>query len=63
MPRLTQEQRTQLAAPATGLLVFQTDAETGFYYYTGAAWARLAVAPSTSTAASHALLLYTTDGF
>ena len=46
VPRLTVAQRTGIAAPATGLLVFQTDGtasggpQTGFWYYAGspAAW-------------------------
>ena len=34
LPRLTAAQRTGIAAPATGLLVFQTDgAQAGFWYY------------------------------
>lgn len=37
-PRLTQAQRTAIASPATGLLVYQTDAVTGFYFYNGTAW-------------------------
>lgn len=39
IPRMTSAQKTAIAAPATGLLVFQTDATAGFYYYNGAAWA------------------------
>ena len=46
VPRLTVAQRTGITAPATGLLVFQTDGtasggpQTGFWYYAGtpAAW-------------------------
>lgn len=37
-PRLTQAQRTAIANPATGLLVYQTDGATGFYFYNGTAW-------------------------
>lgn len=45
MPRLTQTQRNSILSPATGLLIFQTDNTTGFYYYTGSAW----TGPLTST--------------
>ena len=35
LPRLTSIQRGNIANPATGLLVFQTDAPMGFYYNAG----------------------------
>ncbi len=38
IPRLTQSQRNAIASPATGLMIYQTDATTGFYYYDGSAW-------------------------
>ncbi len=47
-PRMTQAQRTGIATPATGLLVYQTDGTTGFYYYDGTAWTRV-VAGTTGT--------------
>lgn len=37
-PRMTAAQRTAIASPATGLLVYQTDGTAGFYYYDGGAW-------------------------
>jgi hypothetical protein len=37
-PRMTESQRDAIASPATGLLIFQTDGTTGFYYYSGTAW-------------------------
>lgn len=40
-PRMTATQRTAIANPATGLLVYQTDGVTGFYYYTGSTWINL----------------------
>ncbi|MBC8172285.1 MAG: hypothetical protein H7X71_00140, partial [Chitinophagales bacterium] len=43
VPRMTKAQRDAIATPATGLLVFQTNSQPGFYYYSGAAWA--AVSP------------------
>ena len=35
-------QRDAIVAPATGLLVFQTDNTPGFYYYDGSAWVSFA---------------------
>lgn len=37
-PRLTLDQRNLIPAPATGLLVYQTDFLSGFYYYDGKGW-------------------------
>jgi hypothetical protein len=39
VPSMTQAQRDAISSPATGLLVFQTDGTSGFYYYTGSQWA------------------------
>ena len=38
-PRMTAAQRMAIGNPAQGLLIFQTDAPSGLYYYTSAAWA------------------------
>jgi len=38
VPRMTSVQKTAISSPAIGLLVFQTDGASGFYYYTGSAW-------------------------
>ena len=38
IPRMTAAQKTAIATPSTGLLIFQTDAPAGFYYYTGSNW-------------------------
>jgi hypothetical protein len=38
MPRLTQAQRNAIVTPATGLLVYQTNNNPGFYYYNGTEW-------------------------
>ena len=37
IPRMTASQRGMIAAPALGLLVYQTDATAGFYFYNGTA--------------------------
>jgi len=36
--RITQAQKIAIVAPATGLLIYQTDATSGFYYYNGISW-------------------------
>jgi trimeric autotransporter adhesin len=39
IPRMTKVQRNAIALPATGLMVFQTGADsTGFHYYNGTQW-------------------------
>jgi len=41
LPRLTSVQRTAIASPAAGLLVFQTDGTPGVYYFDGSVWRSL----------------------
>lgn len=41
VPRMTLAERAAIPSPATGLLVYQTDAVAGFYYYTGTNWVRI----------------------
>ncbi|MCO6174107.1 tail fiber domain-containing protein [Flavobacterium sp. NRK F10] len=41
IPRMTEIQRVAIAAPATGLLVYQTNDEEGFWYYNGTSWTSL----------------------
>lgn len=41
IPRMTAAQKTAITSPASGLLIYQTDGTTGFYYYNGSAWASL----------------------
>jgi hypothetical protein len=40
-PRMTAAERGNIPTPATGLLVFQTDGTSGFYYYTGSVWVQI----------------------
>ena len=40
-PRMTEAQKSAVSSPATGLLIYQTDGSSGFYYYTGTAWTGL----------------------
>ncbi len=39
IPRMTEEQRTQIQSPAQGLMVYQTTSPAGFYYFDGSSWA------------------------
>jgi len=38
IPRITASQKDVISNPAEGLLIYQTSAPIGFYYYTGTAW-------------------------
>ncbi|HEY8897609.1 MAG TPA: tail fiber domain-containing protein [Niastella sp.] len=48
IPRMTTAQRTGIATPATGLLVFDTDTNA-FWYYTGSAWTKLDISSWSTT--------------
>ena len=37
-PRMTSAERSNIASPTAGLMVYQTDATAGLYYYNGSAW-------------------------
>lgn len=37
IPRMTLAQRNAITLPANGLLIYQTDGATGFWYYNGTA--------------------------
>jgi hypothetical protein len=41
MPRMTQAQRTAIASPSAGLVVYQTNGDAGYYYYDGAIWQKV----------------------
>lgn len=38
IPRMTQTDRDNIASPATGLLIYQTNNTPGFYFYNGTTW-------------------------
>lgn len=40
-PRMTSAQKNAISSPATGLVVYQTDGISGFYYYNSSTWERL----------------------
>ena len=39
--RMTKNQRDAITSPATGLLIYQTNGASGFYYYDGSKWAAI----------------------
>ena len=41
IPRMTEAQRTAIASPAAGLLVYQTNNTAGLYQYSGSAWSQV----------------------
>ncbi|MFK7923692.1 MAG: hypothetical protein AB8H47_17165 [Bacteroidia bacterium] len=51
LPRMTAAQKTAIAGPATGLMIYQTDGTAGYYYYDGSGWLLVGdpVIPSGST--------------
>jgi hypothetical protein len=61
VPRMTEAQKTAIATPATGLLVYQTDATAGFYYYNGTAWVSFSSGAAGTTDSSQ-LQKITEDG-
>ncbi|MBS1564855.1 MAG: hypothetical protein JST39_10720, partial [Bacteroidetes bacterium] len=43
IPRVTTAQRTIIASPASGLLVYDTDTQTFWYYKTGTGWQQIPI--------------------
>ena len=41
IPRLTEIQRDAVLGPATGLMIYQTDEDSGFYFYNGSVWTKI----------------------
>lgn len=61
IPRMTAAQKIAIALPATGLLIYQIDGDTGFYYYNGANWFLL-ITSAVNTDKQNTLI-YTIKGF
>ena len=47
-PRMTTTQKIAISDPATGLLIYQTDGTTGYYYYNGSSWVQFGTASGAS---------------
>ena len=41
IPRMTEAQRDAIALPASGLMIYQTNEVSGFYFYNGAGWTKI----------------------
>lgn len=42
IPRMAESDRDAISNPATGLMIYQTDQSSGFYYYNGISWTAVA---------------------
>ncbi|CAH0996750.1 hypothetical protein EMA8858_02885 [Emticicia aquatica] len=51
IPRLSLQQRNTIQNPATGLMVYQTDMLSGFYFYDGKEWKPLTTATNANSVA------------
>jgi len=59
IPRMSQATRTGISGAPAGLIVYQNDNSTGFYYYDGAAWNRLGTGNGNGTVTSVAMTVPT----
>ena len=41
IPRMNETQRNAILSPAVGLMIYQTDEISGFYFYNGTAWTKI----------------------
>ncbi|WP_353718478.1 hypothetical protein [Dyadobacter sp. 676] len=46
IPRMDLDGRNGIASPATGLMIYQTDNNPGFYFYNGTVWNKVGTAPA-----------------
>lgn len=43
IPRMTEAEKNAIPNPATGLMLYQTDGTSGFYFYDGSIWSQIGV--------------------
>ncbi|MEM1321850.1 MAG: hypothetical protein AAGG75_16440 [Bacteroidota bacterium] len=48
IPRMTESNKENIANPATGLMIYQTDGKDGFHYYNGTGWIPIQGLPSSA---------------
>lgn len=53
VPRMTAAAKAAIAFPASGLLIYQTDGISGFYYFNGIVWTKLTVAGEGDNMGNH----------
>jgi len=61
IPRMTAAQKTAIATPATGLMIYQTDATDGFWYYNGATWVNISTSSAGEFQSISGVVQNTTD--
>jgi len=61
-PRMLQSERIAIVTPADGLLVYQTDGTSGFYFYNGSAWIIIAAGTTASQWATAGSDIYYNGG-
>jgi len=52
IPRMTETQRNAIVSPASGLMIYQTDQDFGFYFYNGTQWASVGMSGTQGEIAS-----------
>lgn len=53
VPRMTSQARSIIPFPATGLMVYQIDGTTGFYYFNGVGWVYMAPTAASDNLGNH----------